>query len=226
MKLIPVMDLMDGLVVHARRGDRDNYRPIESTLCPSAAPEAILQTLIQRTRCDTIYIADLDAIRFRKPQLALLDQLKQRFRHLQFWLDAGVSDYQDFCALQQLDFGPLVIGSENVIDGEWLNPLPKHSWILSLDFKDGEFMGPESLLANANAWPHRVLAMNLSQVGSENGPDFELLKELKQRQAQSKIFAAGGVRDQNDLLALAQRGIAGALVATALHNGNIGGRPA
>jgi phosphoribosylformimino-5-aminoimidazole carboxamide ribotide isomerase len=52
MKLIPVMDLMSGQVVHARRGERDQYRPIQSILCPSAAPEAILQALIENFQCD------------------------------------------------------------------------------------------------------------------------------------------------------------------------------
>ena len=39
MKLIPVIDLKAGEVVHARRGDRDNYRPIVSPLCRGSRPE-------------------------------------------------------------------------------------------------------------------------------------------------------------------------------------------
>ena len=87
MKLIPVMDLMSGQVVHARRGERDRYRPIQSTLCPSAAPEAILQAFVENFQCDTVYIADLDAIRFQRPQLVLIETLKRRFPSIQLWLD-------------------------------------------------------------------------------------------------------------------------------------------
>jgi phosphoribosylformimino-5-aminoimidazole carboxamide ribotide isomerase len=36
-----------------------------------------------------------------------------------------------------------------------------------------------------------------------------------------RIYAAGGVRDAADLAALARAGIAGALVATALHDGRL-----
>ncbi|MFZ2076604.1 MAG: HisA/HisF-related TIM barrel protein [Xanthobacteraceae bacterium] len=37
------------------------------------------------------------------------------------------------------------------------------------------------------------------------------------------MYAAGGVRDANDLALLARVGIAGALVATSLHNGKLTG---
>ncbi len=222
MKLIPVMDLMAGQVVHARRGERDHYQPMQSTLCPGAAPEAILQALIERFRCAIVYIADLDAIRFRRPQLALLEQLKSRFPDVRFWLDAGISNDEDFHDLQKRDLGTLVIGSENLADTAWLALISKQSWILSLDFKHGHFLGPATLLENPSHWPHRVLAMNLAHVGGDCGPDYPLLDQLRQRQPHCALFAAGGVRDQEDLIALEKRGIAGALVATALHNGKIG----
>jgi phosphoribosylformimino-5-aminoimidazole carboxamide ribotide isomerase len=35
------------------------------------------------------------------------------------------------------------------------------------------------------------------------------------------VFAAGGVRDEHDIAALSRSGIAGALVATAIHQGAI-----
>lgn len=221
MKLIPVLDLMAGQVVHARRGERDQYQPMCSTLCPSAAPEAILQALIENFKCATIYIADLDAIRFRRPQLALLEKLKSRFAKIQFWLDAGIADQHSFVSLQQYDLATLVIGSESLTEINWLASMAKDDWILSLDFKQHVFLGPPDLLENIAIWPARLLAMNLVQVGSESGPDFALLEKLQRLNPQAAIYAAGGVRDKNDLLELTQRNVAGALVATALHNGSI-----
>ena len=221
MKLIPVLDLMAGQVVHARRGERDQYQPMRSILCPSAAPEAILQALIENFKCATIYIADLDAIRFRRPQLALIKKLKLCFPSIQFWLDAGIADQDSFCALQNQNIETLVIGSENLTEIDWLGSLEKDRWILSLDFKQRVFLGSDALLENTARWPQRILAMNLAYVGGESGPDFLLLEELQRRKPEAAIYAAGGVRDKNDLLELARRNIAGALVATALHNGSI-----
>ncbi len=221
MKIIPVMDLMDGQVVHARRGERDNYQPIRSTLCPSAAPEAILQAFIESFNCRTVYIADLDAIRFQRPQFDLIERLKRRFDPLEFWLDVGVRDHKGFLAIQDSALAVPVIGSESVNEIHWLESLQKDSWILSLDFKANEFLGEPTLLTYTSMWPQRVLAMNLAQVGSEDGPDFPLLGNLKQRKSNATLYAAGGVRDNSDLAKLKQIGVYGALVATALHNGSI-----
>ena len=221
MKIIPVMDLMNGTVVHARRGERDNYRPIRSILCPSAAPEAILQAFIENFECDTVYIADLDAIRFRRLQFDLIENLKRRFSSIEFWLDAGVNDHKCFLAINESALAIPVIGSESLDDIHWLESLKKNAWILSLDFKGNEFLGDSTLLTQPSFWPQRILAMNLAQVGSEDGPDFTLLTQLKQRSSAAQIYAAGGVRNIHDLSKLHQNGVHGALVATALHNGSI-----
>lgn len=221
MKLVPVLDLMAGQVVHARRGERENYQPIRSILCPSSAPEAILQSLIENFTSDTIYIADLDAIRFRRPQLKLIEQLKTRFPNIEIWLDAGISERSGFEFMTGLGLGTPVIGSESLVDSTWLEQLKRETWILSLDFKRGDFLGPAPLLAHPPGWPNRVLAMNLARVGSELGPDFGLLEMLQLRRPDCSLFAAGGVRNKDDLVELKRRGIAGALVATALHSGRI-----
>jgi phosphoribosylformimino-5-aminoimidazole carboxamide ribotide isomerase len=220
MKLIPVMDLMSGQVVHARRGERDQYRPIQSILCPSAAPEAILQALIENFQCDTVYLADLDAIRFQRPQLALIEILKRRFPSIQLWLDAGITDQTSFYSLQQHDLATPVIGSESLTEIHWLETLATDAWILSLDFKGFEFLGHSTLAENTAIWPQRILAMNLAQVGSEGGPDLALLNKLRRLAPEAAIYAAGGVRDRDDLIKLRQNGFQGALVATALHNGS------
>jgi len=221
MKLIPVIDLMAGQVVHARRGERENYQPIRSILCPSTAPEAILQAIVERFKCDTVYIADLDAIRFRRPQIKLIEQLKTRFPAVAIWLDAGIGDYPSYRSLSQQKLASVVIGSEGLTQTDWLSNLGKDAWILSLDLKQGEFLGPSQLLASGTLWPRRVLAMNLAHVGSDLGPDFGLLETLQRLNPDASIYAAGGVRNRDDLSELKRRGIAGALVATALHSGRI-----
>jgi phosphoribosylformimino-5-aminoimidazole carboxamide ribotide isomerase len=221
MKIIPVMDLMNGLVVHARRGERDNYQPIVSTLCPSATPEDILQAFIERFDCRTVYIADLDAIRYQRPQFDLIEKLKRRFESLEFWLDNGVRDFKSFLTIHESALAVPVIGSECITEILWLESLLKDAWILSLDFKANVFLGDANLLSRTSIWPQRILAMNLTQVGSENGPDFPLLSDLKKRNSVAKIFAAGGVRDNADLANLKQIGVHGTLIATALHNGSI-----
>ena len=49
------------------------------------------------------------------------------------------------------------------------------------------------------------------------------LAAVKARVPDKRVYAAGGIRGAADLAALARAGIAGALVATSLHNGALTG---
>jgi phosphoribosylformimino-5-aminoimidazole carboxamide ribotide isomerase len=94
--------------------------------------------------------------------------------------------------------------------------------LLSLDFRGDAFLGPARLLASAGTWPHRVIVMTLARVGTGGGPDFTRLDEIIGRAGPSRqVYAAGGVRNMDDLKRLRDLGVAGALVATALHTGQI-----
>jgi phosphoribosylformimino-5-aminoimidazole carboxamide ribotide isomerase len=66
-----------------------------------------------------------------------------------------------------------------------------------------------------------VIAMTLDRVGSHAGPDLGRLRAIKDLAGRREVYAAGGVRDAADLRALQEASIAGALVATSLHNGRI-----
>ena len=95
--------------------------------------------------------------------------------------------------------------------------------VLSLDFRGDAFVGPAPLLSNADTWPGRVIGMTLARVGSQMGPDWDRLAAIKSRAGEKLVYAAGGVRDADDLIALAKNGIAGALVASCLHSGKLSG---
>ena len=63
--------------------------------------------------------------------------------------------------------------------------------------------------------------MTLCQVGSQLGADIEKLTSIKNMAEDRQIYAAGGVRNNDDIKTLQRLNIAGALVATALHNKNL-----
>ena len=62
MRVIPVIDLMDGLVVHGQMGERQKYKTIQSGLCTSADPLAVANAFEEKLQSNELYIADLDAI--------------------------------------------------------------------------------------------------------------------------------------------------------------------
>ena len=94
--------------------------------------------------------------------------------------------------------------------------------MLSLDFRGDAFQGPEEILTESKLWPRRVIVMTLSRVGSGAGPDLPQLAAIKTIAGDREIYAAGGVRDLADLSALKTVGAAGALIASALHDGRVG----
>jgi len=59
--------------------------------------------------------------------------------------------------------------------------------------------------------------MSLANVGSNKGPDYKLISNIKNIAGDRKIYVAGGVRDEQDLQALSDMEINGVLIASALH---------
>jgi phosphoribosylformimino-5-aminoimidazole carboxamide ribotide isomerase len=92
-----------------------------------------------------------------------------------------------------------------------------------LDFRGDVFQGPPELLARPDLWPPRIIVMTLARVGGGAGPDLERLAAIRRAAGPRDVLAAGGVRDRADLDALQAAGAAGALVASALHDGRITG---
>jgi phosphoribosylformimino-5-aminoimidazole carboxamide ribotide isomerase len=63
--------------------------------------------------------------------------------------------------------------------------------------------------------------MNLDRVGSGEGPDLGLVARLHACRPAGEVYAAGGIRGPDDLLAVRSAGAAGALLASALHDGRL-----
>ena len=62
MQIIPVIDVMGGIVVHASGGDRAHYQPLKSILTSSCDPFEVITDLLAWHDFKKVYIADLDAI--------------------------------------------------------------------------------------------------------------------------------------------------------------------
>jgi phosphoribosylformimino-5-aminoimidazole carboxamide ribotide isomerase len=220
--LIPVLDLKAGQVVHARAGQRDLYRPIQTRLTPSSAPHDILESLLALGSFTRVYVADLDAIAGVGGHDALLAELARRFA-VEFWIDAGISTLGQATGLAP-GLTP-VIGSESIGSIDNLAAiaavLGPAGYVLSLDYRGEALVGPVGIDAQAEVWPNRVIAMTLARVGSRAGPDFDRLSQISATGAGRQIYASGGVRGIADLRRLQHAGIAGALVATALHDGSL-----
>jgi uncharacterized protein related to proFAR isomerase len=118
-----------------------------------------------------------------------------------------------------------VLGSETQRDCTVVHHLAGDARVvLSLDFRGPTFQGPRALLDDPACWPQKVIAMTLARIGSDAGPDLERLCAIRDAAPGRQVYAAGGVRDAADLVSLKRADIAGALVASSLHEGRLTGK--
>ena len=221
MQVIPVVDLKGGVVVRAQRGDRAAYRPIETPLAATSDAVDVVRGLLALHAFRTLYVADLDAIMATGDNVDAIRRIRQAFPSLDLWIDNGAADAGALDALSASKLGAPVIGSESQRDGALLSRVAEA--LLSLDFRGDAFLGPLEILERPELWPQRIIVMTLARVGSAAGPDIERLAAIRAIADGRMIYAAGGVRDANDLSMLRAAGLAGAIVATALHDGHLTG---
>ena len=234
MKLIPVMDLMNGQVVRAVRGNRQAYLPIVSQLCASSDPLAVAKILCDHCATHQLYVADLDALLGRPAHVAVLRSLLQGLPELELWLDAGFSSAAAADALRTglgraAERVVPVFGSESLASRGELErcfsgatgSAVDSDAVLSLDRRDGQRLDAAGCWELPALWPKRVIVMTLERVGSDAGPDLETLRDVQHKSPATFVVGAGGIRHAADLALAASAGAGAWLVASALHDGRL-----
>jgi phosphoribosylformimino-5-aminoimidazole carboxamide ribotide isomerase len=217
MKIIPVIDLKDGVVVHARQGLREQYRPISTHLCQSSNIYQVIEAFLGVYDFDTIYIADLNAITHQGDHDRLITDVLTSFPHILFWIDRGYQRFQKYPGNHLPVLGSECYSDETVLE---LKAFNKH-FILSLDYSTSGALGAKSLFSDQALWPDTIIIMTLSRVGNHQGPDLDKLNWFCRQYPHKNFIAAGGIRNTADLQALKQAGVQQALIASALHSGAI-----
>ena len=214
-------------MVHAKLGHRSHYLPIESQISTSSMPLDIVAALLELYPFQTLYIADLDAILGVGEHRDEIETICQTYPQLTIWLDCGIRQMNDRALYLEKQIKP-VVGSENIQslqDYRAISYACQSKHILSLDYTATSSMGISELHDAARFWSDYTICMTLNAVGSNQGVDMVRLKEAMQlnivRKIPSRLYAAGGVRNINDLQLLKLLGLAGALLASALHDGSI-----
>ena len=232
MKVIPVIDVLNGIVVHAVQGKRKEYQPLTSVLTKSVDPLIVAQTF-RTLGFKKIYLADLDAILGKQPSYALYNNIAKK-TGLELIVDVGVKDLTTVEKMLNSQVTRIIIGTETIPNQEFIQKsiekFTAGKLILSLDLIGDKILSqnkavlsknPLNLLQeNKEIGIQEFIILDLSRVGSKEGPNINFLKKA-QTVLQNNISVGGGVRDMADLIELERLGISGVLVATALHSGNI-----
>jgi phosphoribosylformimino-5-aminoimidazole carboxamide ribotide isomerase len=235
MRVVPVIDLKSATAVHAVRGERERYRPVRSAIAADAGdPLALARAYSSGLGLDELYVADLEAIGGDAGEHGAL--IAALAREARVMVDAGVSAPARARALLDLGARRVIVGTETLTGLDALNRLlaevPGDALIVSVDLREGRALSADPELAGlppldavaglARAGLREAIVLDLARVGSGAGPDVALIAQVHAAFPDLELLAGGGVRDVEDLRALAAAGAAGALVATALHRGVIG----
>lgn len=227
MQLIPVIDLQRGQVVHATGGQRALYQPLAS----ADTPASVARRLCEHCATDTLYLADLDALQQRPPQIEAVAALLLARPAMTLWLDAGFAQPEDI-ALWMSRLGALAGRVQPVLASESLAGVAAlhesvAAWpraLLSLDSRAGLPIDRGGVWRAVELWPERLIAMDLARVGSSSGPDLAHLAALREKAPAAWWIGSGGLRNDADVATAATSGAQAWLVASALHAGRIAAR--
>ena len=238
MRVIPVLDLRAGRAVLASGGRRASYAPVRSVLADAEAGAGDAVALARAYR-DTLgledcYVADLDAIGGGLVQSALLRRLARLGSSL--LVDAGVADPERALAIRAAGAAQVVVGLETLPSFEALAAVTRAVGaarvVFSLDLRDGvPIVRPgaahhgsvvELARAAVDAGATTLLVLDVARVGGGRGVDSRLVEALRRGHPAVRLLAGGGVARAREIARLADLGVDGVLVATALHDGRLG----
>ena len=223
MRCILVLDILNGAVVHAVRGERNRYGPIAcySKIVSSSEPMDILHELRPRE----VYVADLNQLTGLGENLAVIKDISDTTKTM---ADTGISKATDLDRLPA-SVCP-ILGTETASIRLMEELAMQRNIVVSLDMKNRKVLAREALLAaetplhvlkRLNQLPlEGVILLELNRVGTSAGLDSAFLEKAIAI-SEHPLILGGGVKDEGDLLALEEMGFSGALVATAVHDGSV-----
>jgi len=232
MKIIPVIDVLNGVAVHGVRGERERYQPLKSTLCRSADPLDIASTF-DSLGFSSLYLADLDAILGKSANFSIYRQIMTQTR-LDLMVDAGIADISKAEEVLATEVPKIVIGSETLgsLDflGQAVKAFGEGKVVVSIDLKEGKVLSVSEAIASMDAVSFaqelrkididQIILLDLDRVGTEHGINLALLRSVLEKTG-VEVLVGGGIRSLQELEELRKLGVSGALVATILHNGKL-----
>ena len=235
MQVIPVIDIMRGIAVHARRGERMAYRSIQSVLLQGADPVALLQAYRDTIESEAVYVADLDAITGSGENLALIAEMAASQPQIELLVDAGIRSVEQAKSLLDRGVKKVVIASESLVDldaaSRLLAVLGTGRALFSIDLKDRAVIWRDPSTETRD--PYKVatslmslgfceaIFLEMDRIGTGGGADSELLGRVTTAAPGMRFIVGGGITSCAELARLKRAGASGVLLATALHDGTI-----
>ncbi|MBD3230393.1 MAG: hypothetical protein GF329_19595 [Candidatus Lokiarchaeota archaeon] len=238
MRIIPVIDILNGQVVQGIRGEREKYRPIQSNFCESAEILDLVDKFVELFDFKEFYIADIDAITKNKENFFYLDRILENY-DVKINIDAGISTLSRVKKIISHGVNNLIIGTETLISIDFIDSLVnridnndnnKLNIIISVDMYEGNILTKcddlrdlsiKEVVKEFESYSiNEFIILDLSRVGSQVGGISEIVDEIITT-TDSKIITGGGINSIDEIRKISKKEIDGVLIATAFHNGSI-----
>lgn len=233
MRVIPVMDVLKGEVVQAIRGERQKYQPIKTVLSASSKPLDIALAFQEIYGFNELYVADLDAIQGLGSNIEAIKQISSR-TDLKLIVDAGTNNPKDAKRILEAGAQKVIVATETLESvkqlEECIKAVGRQKIVGSLDYKEGKILTKSAELIKLNPVQaaqifertdvSEIIFLELSKVGTLQGVERETLRKLIEG-VNIPILTGGGIESIQEVIDLQKIGVAGVLIATALHKGKI-----
>lgn len=226
-QLIPAVDVVGAEAVRLRRGAFDD-------VVARAGDPAELVTRFAAGRPPFIHVVDLDGARSGRIRPDLVGRLAAAAAPTPVQASGGVRSRADAQALLDAGAARIVVGTAALGSPGTLAELAstfEERLVVAVDARDGRVavagwsrmteLAPDEFAERcAEAGVRRLLCTAIDRDGTMDGPDLALLAKVRDRSG-LPVLAAGGVRSDEDVDALAALGLEGAVVGRALLEGTI-----
>jgi phosphoribosylformimino-5-aminoimidazole carboxamide ribotide isomerase len=231
MELIPAIDLRGGHCVRLLRGEYDQETRYDRD------PVALAR-LYSEQGAARLHVVDLDGARTGQPEHLQLLQAMANSADLKVQMGGGIRSEamltEVLTVAQRAVIGSVTVDSPDMAR-QWLSKFGGDRLVFALDVRIDENGIPritshgwtesaaislwDALAAFVPAGLKHVLCTDVSRDGALAGPNIELYGRFVSDWPQVQLQASGGVRDANDLHALAGVGVAAAISGKALLDG-------
>jgi len=225
MHLFPAIDLRHGQVVRLTQGDYDRQTTYQADPVDQAKQ-------FRDAGATWLHVVDLDGARTGKLTHARLIEKMCTGSGLHVEVGGGVRTESVIDTLLNAGVNRVVVGTAALKNWAWFealmgNPTYRGRLVLGLDARGGqvttdgwEQTGDQTALDVARAvtdWPlAAIVYTDIATDGTLEGPNIQATREIAQA-THVPVVASGGVGTLNDLLALRELPIQGAIVGKALY---------
>ena len=216
MNIIPAIDIKNGKVVKAINGERSKYNPINTDSGFSSNPYIFIKQMIEIYRPSVFYIADINSLCSDNENIDLIRSIADQNKSSEFWVDTGGKIDQ---RLNKKNIIPILC-SENCHSIKNINYVYRN-YIHSYDYKN-KLLGTHSFTKLNSSYKNKVIFMNISDVGSNNGPNYSSIRAMT-KNSTIEYYVGGGIKSTFDINRLKLMGFSGVLVSSLLFKKNTSG---